>query len=379
MEENGIISNSTDTSYNPWADVNLESETIIDSFSAPNVENKDYELPYSGEDAPVSEQEEEDGIQLPTSEEADVEEINVSYFLANALKEKGILPKEIDIPEDISDEDVLNIYAYINEEKIRQKVEADVAEVLQGRGITEEHLQYAMALSNGIDPNEVSEYGRFKSYAESANNYDLDSDKKINIIKTFHEQRGLAEDEIADRIEDIEYDDEKLERDWKRATDFFANKVKEFEQENARISYEREQQRYETQKRNKEILDNIYRSGIISGEKMTPRQLEEYKSGIYNRDQIVEVGGQVYTSTKFEKFLFDFQNNFETQLLAFKLMNFREVDKKIIEEQASVKAKDDIFNSLKTKIIKGGVPSKKIKSVDGREYEISKDAKVIKV
>jgi hypothetical protein len=57
MEENGIISNSTDTSYNPWADVNLESETIIDSFSAPNVENKDYELPYSGEDAPVSEQE----------------------------------------------------------------------------------------------------------------------------------------------------------------------------------------------------------------------------------------------------------------------------------------------------------------------------------
>jgi hypothetical protein len=27
----------------------------------------------------------------------------------------------------------------------------------------------------------------------------------------------------------------------------------------------------------------------------------------------------------------------------------------------------------------GGVPSKKIKSVDGREYEISKDAKVIKV
>jgi hypothetical protein len=225
-----------------------------------------------------------------------VEEINVSYFLANALKEKGILPKEIDIPEDISDEDVLNIYAYINEEKIRQKVEADVAEVLQGRGITEEHLQYAMALSNGIDPNEVSEYGRFKSYAESANNYDLDSDKKINIIKTFHEQRGLAEDEIADRIEDIEYDDEKLERDWKRATDFFANKVKEFEQENARISYEREQQRYETQKRNKEILDNIYRSGIISGEKMTPRQLEEYKSGIYNRDQIVEVGGQVYTS-----------------------------------------------------------------------------------
>jgi len=188
MEENGIISNSTDTSYNPWADVNLESETIIDSFSAPNVENKDYELPYSDEDAPISEQEEEDGIQLPTSEEADVEEINVSYFLANALKEKGILPKEIDIPEDISDEDVLNIYAYINEEKIRQKVEADVAEVLQGRGITEEHLQYAMALSNGIDPNEVSEYGRFKSYAESANNYDLDSDKKINIIKTFHEK-----------------------------------------------------------------------------------------------------------------------------------------------------------------------------------------------
>lgn len=382
MEDNGIIVNNSAPDYNPWADVNFEASTFD---APPTFSNQSPEVINSDESGLVSEEQDTeqdtDGFELPSEESsAGDDEINVSYFLANALKERGILPGDTEIPEDITDEEVLGIYASLNEDRVRQKVEADVAEVLQGRGITEEHLQYAMALANGISPDEVSDYGRYKAYAEAANDEYVETDKKIEIIRSFHQLRGLAEDEIEDRISDIEYDDDKLERDWKRSTDYFSAKKNEFEQENARISQEREYQRYEIQKRNKELLDNVYRTGIIAGEKMTPRQLEDYKSGLNNRDQVVEVGGQVYTGTKFEKFLFDFQNNLETQLLAFKLMAFRDIDKRVIEEQASIKAKDEIFGSLKTKIIKGGsIPGKKIKSADGREYEISKDAKIVKV
>ena len=102
------------------------------------------------------------------------------------------------------------------------------------------------------------------------------------------------------------------------------------------------------------------------------------------QDEVLEIQGQTYRASKFDKFIHEFQNNLETQLLAFKMMMFKDMDKKIAGQEAVSKAEDNLFKNLHTRITKNGgnLPrpsSKTVKGADGRTYEISKDAKFINV
>ena len=79
---------------------------------------------------------------------------------------------------------------------------------------------------------------------------------------------------------------------------------------------------------------------------MTATQLEDFKRALRLQEEIVEIGGQPYRASKFDKFIHDIQNNFETQLLAFKLVMFRDMDRKMIEQEAEGKAEESLFKGL---------------------------------
>lgn len=370
--------------YNPWAEVEVQDDPVEFPYDGMGQEQfEDQEDSEAEDSADFSDNSESDNTETEATEEGiDTEdEINVTFFLANALKEKGILPEEA-ITEDITDEDVLHLYERAHADRIRMEEENKIALALEARGITEENLQYAMAIQNGYSPDFLLEQNRYRAFANLAQQEEVDRNLQETVIKEFHRSRGLMEDEIEDRMSDLDLNDDKFDTDFRRATEFFGAKYHEFEQQNQALSLQRERMMLEEQRRNRDLLSNIEHTGQLAGEKMTPSQLDEFKRGLYLQEEVVEVNGQPYRVSKFDKFINEIQNNFEMQLLAFKLLTFRDMDRQIISQEAASKAEDNLFQNLRTRIVKSGGnvrPQQGVtkKGADGRTYEISKNAKVV--
>lgn len=371
--------------YNPWADVEIQDDAPTFPYDGMEEDSDDFQEDSNDnfEDNEVVNESQEEIQDVGGEEEIEEDDINVTFFLANALKEKGILP-ESELREDITDEEVLYLYEQAHADRIRIEEENKIALALEARGITEENLQYAMAIQNGYSPEFLLEQNRYRAFANLANEEEVDRNVQETVIREFHRSRGLMEDEIDDRMSDLDLNDDKFQTDFSRATEFFGAKYKEFENQNREFALQRERQMLEVQKRNRDLLASVETTGQIAGERMTPTQLEDFRKGLYIQDEVVEVNGQPYRVSKFDKFINEFQNNFEVQLLAFKLLTFRDMDKKIISQEAVSKAEDDLFQNLRTRIVKSGGNVRQQKQMtkrgaDGRTYEISKNAKVISI
>ncbi len=385
----------TNNDYNPWADVEFQ-DNIPDFPYDPSEDDFETQEDNTQTDSETTDEGVDDGIGdltddgvNPAADEQETSQedtdINVTFFLANALKEKGIISAD-DIKENITDEEVLKLYENSHYERIRAEEESKISLALQARGITEENLQYAMAIQNGYSPEFLLEQNRVRAFAQLANQEEIDRNVQETVIKEFHRSRGLMDDEIEDRMTDLELNDEKFNVDFKRATEFFGKKDQEFQRENQAVALERERAMFEAQRKNRELLQTVFTTGKVGGEKLTATQLEDYKKGLEIQDEILEIQGQTYRASKFDKFIHEFQNDLEVQLLAFKMMMFKDMDKKLVGQEAVSKAEDNLFKNLQTRIVKNGgnVPSrsasnKTVKGADGRTYEISKDAKFINV
>lgn len=301
--------------------------------------------------------------------------INVAYFLANALKEKGIIDVDV-VDKNISDEDVISLYSKAHEERIRYEEESRLIETLQSRGITEDNLAYAMAIQNGYSPDMLLEQNRIKALSQLPDDTE-DSLKEAAIIE-FRRQSGWAEDEIEDRMQDLILNEDKLGKEFDKARGFFAERKRVFDDDNHRATLERERVQQEVQERNRRLITNIYTTGKIKDETMTSSQLEAYKKALSDQSNVVEIDGRPYRASKFDKFIHEFQNDLETQLLVFKLMMFRDEDIGIATEEAGNKREDSIFKALQQRITKssGAIP-KEYTTDGGRKYERSKTAREI--
>lgn len=368
--------------YRPWVDVEESQEA-------------DYDFPYDNSeddgvnggindgvnDGEENPQDLSEGVEIPDTageEESQEEEINVSFFMADALRQKGILNLD-NVPEDITEEQVVELYTYAHEERIQNQIFS----TLQQRGITERNLEMAMAIENGYSPDFLLEQNRYKAFSNLKDQEDVSRDVKESVVNQWLQSRDLFEDEITERKDTYTLNDEVFETDYNRAVNYFDTKSKEFDQQNRLATIERELTILETQKKNRDLLTQVETKGEIAGEKMTAAQLEDFRRGLRMQEEIVEINGQAYKASKFDKFINDIQNNFETQLLAFKLLMFRDMDKKIIEQAAEGRAEESLFKNLTTKMTKQGVKlpsqvSTTRKSSDGtRTFEIPKNAKVV--
>ena len=364
--------------YRPWAEVEESQEA-------------DYDFPYdTSDDDGVNDGANDgtsDGVNEGGETEIEVEavaeetpaeeEINVSFFLADALRQKGILNLD-NVPENITEEEVVQLYAKSHEERIQQTI----LDSLQQRGITEKNLQMAMAIENGYSPDFLLEQNRYKAFADLKSQEEVTRDVKESVVSQWLQSRDLFEDEIKERKDTYELNDEIFETDYNRAISYFDTRYKEFEKQNEVATIQRERSVLELQKKNRDLLQSVESKGEIAGERMTATQLEDFKRGLRLQEEIVEIGGQTYKASKFDKFIHDIQNNFETQLLAFKLLMFRDMDRKMIEQEAEGKAEESLFKGITNRLTKTGKltapASTTRKSVDGtRTFDIPKNARVV--
>lgn len=347
-----------------------EDDNVFGETEDNYLEQEEQEESYS--DEPDS-KEEETGVENQPSNEDDV---NYTFFLANALKEKGILNVD-NIPEDIEEEEVLELYKEAHQERIRADIEAEISTALQSRGITDDHLTMAMAIQAGYPPEFLMEQNRYKYYSSLPEDVDIEDKKQV--ITEWYKYRNLYEDEIKEKLDELELDDDKLETNFKRAKDTFKYLDQEFEKQVRQEALERERIAFEIQEKNRRLLQSVRTTGEIAGEKMSRPQLEQFEKGIFLRDQMLEINGQVYQASKFDKFLYDIQNNFEAQLLAYKLFTMRDVDRQALEQQIESKTEEKLLGGLKTAIEKKYKGTIKKGDKGDRRYEISPNAKVFKV
>lgn len=315
-----------------------------------------------------------EGSEEPSNEEDD--DINVSYFLANALKEQGVINAD-EIPKDIDEQKVFELYKESHKERLFQEVQDELSKTLQSRGITEDHLAMAMALESGYHPDMLLEQNRYKAFSGLPD--DVDTEDKKAVVAEWYQYRGLFEDEIKEKLDELELDDEKLDINFKRAKGTFKEVSEGFEKQVRQEALERDRLMHEAQQKNQQLLQNVRTTGELAGEKMTKPQLEQFERGIFTRDQKVEVNGQVFSASKFEKFMHDIQNNFESQLLAYKLYTMRDIDKEINQKQIEDKVEEKLLSGLKTALEKKYKGTIRRGQNDKRDFKISPNAKVFSV
>lgn len=345
-----------------------ERDLFEDDF--PTLQEEEDIEPVEGDEQPAD----EEPIDEPSN--TNEEDLNVAYFLANALKEQGIINLE-EIPEDIDESKIFDLYKESHRERLYEEVQNEIVTSLQTRGITDEHLTMAMAIQSGYNPEYLLEQNRYKSYASISE--DADENQMKTVVKEWYEFRGLFEDEINEKLDELELDEEKLKTNFKRAQEAFKTVSQEFDKQVKAEAYERERLQYEAQQKNQQFLQNVRTTGELAGEKMTKPQLEQFEKGLFVRDQVLEIQGQPYQVSKFDKFIHEIQNNFETQLLAYKLYTMRDLDKRILEQQTEGKVEEKLLSGLKTALEKRNKGTISKNKEGGRSYEPSRNARVFNV
>ena len=330
---------STEKNINPWADISFEEEDKIIDQS---------EVEETGENSPAPIQREYTiDDYTPPAEEPSQKSDNLAFLIAQDLLRRGFIDPSFDIPEDVDDGKVLEL---IEESGIR-KASAMYEEYLHKQGINEKNINILRAIENGATQEEIKEVVKYQKYAEMTSE-EFTKEEKMGMIKEYLKGRGWTEDEIRDRLEVIEYDNKKFEKDFENGKTYFQLQVSQYNDYQENLTKQKEDYDRQVQQRNKEIMERAFNEGIIYDEKMSPKEIEVLRQQVFNKSYPMDFGnGEVINVSPFEAFMYDITNNLETQLYMFKLATFREVERKLMEEQAEKKAEDTFLKKLKKDVI----------------------------
>jgi hypothetical protein len=358
---------STDNNVNPWADIPLEEEGFryeedTDTGSETNStvdEGISAEPPTNS----VASEEEVERFAAPTESD------NLAFLIAQDLLKRGFIDPSFEIPDNVDDQSVLELI----EESGLRKASAMYEDYLYKQGINDKNINILRALENGATQEEIKEVVSYQKYADMSPE-EHTKEEKLAMIGDYLKGRGWADYEIKDRLEVIEYDDDKFSKDFESGKNFFKSQVQEYNNYQLELTKQKEAYERQIQEHNTHIMERAFREGVIYNERMTPKEIEVLKQQVFNKSYPMEMGdGNVVNVSPFEAFMYDITNNLETQLYMFKLATFREVERKLMEEEAEKKAEGSFLQKFKrdtlvdkgTEITNSNSPKRKVYNVSG--------------
>lgn len=326
IPENPVdVNNSTE-------EVTTKQETV-NTTSEENVTNNDTAETVQGSKENVTPEEN-------SSNEKKESKPNVYRSLGNFLKKDGLFPEEIEIPEDADANFIKNNLKTTLESSLRDEVYTNVMQELSQQGINEHHLNMAMLLASGEDPNAISEVGRIQKYAELklddlAENEDYEDSLKT-VIRSMYLDKGLNEKEAERMIKAAEIDDE-LEKVFEdEAVPYHKKRYEAIVQDTRRRQQEQIEFQKQQRKMAEDTVNNILTQKTVKGEKFDDETAKQLHSAIWVPNQVVEdQNGQRYQLTELQKFLHEFETDLELKIYMFKKWKFNEsnkVDTKKIRE-----------------------------------------------
>lgn len=355
MEFNNNTGQPLSDPKNPWDGVIVrkaepapptpEDETSIETIEPAEPEDQitepvDPEI-VADEPSPSEENEETE------SEET---EINPYYFLSGKLKSDGFLLDDFEPTENITGLEVYDAYRKKLEQELEPRIKQQVYNQLESEGVTAEDLLLARAIRQGVDIsllNEVTMHEKFAGLNDSANEND-----KLNSIRAMYKSRNFTDKEISRLISDAEEDETVLEEYFNEAKSYHRTRWQHFQQEeNERVA--RQQQQHQVQLEHAEKLVNkIFTSKEIMGEKMSDQETSLMREAIYTPSDIIEIGGQEYTVSKLYKFNYELENNPELRLWLLKKYLTKNVDLETVKKDIANKLEDDMLSAYEASVKK---------------------------
>lgn len=300
-----------------------------------------------------------------SSESDEPKKPNVYRALADILKSDGLLPEELEVPEDADSTFLGSKMREITESSVREQVVQQVVNELQQQGINDHRINMLMMLENGHDPSTVTQMGKLQTYSELQLESLAENDDYIDIvedvIRSMYEIRGFEQKEIDRMMKALDSDVEKEKVFQEEAVPFHKqayDNVIEQERQAAqqRVQYERQLKEY-----NKQVVENIFQTRKVREESLDEKSAQELQKSILTMDQVIQTpDGQQHPVTEFQKFLYDFQSDLEMQIYMFKKFKFKDQDIKKATDEIRKKVESELEQSLQAVQNNPGNPEKQI-------------------
>lgn len=302
----------------------------------------------------------ESKVEPPTpSEKEEVGFKDTYYRVGLQMKKDGFIPEDFELKEDISPNIVYETFLQKGRQEIDahrasyiEEIKNEVYSSLAEQGINENDIAFAMARKNGVSFAELDQQSMYEIYS----NLDIEKASEEEKIRVVREGLKLStlppetEKLILDNLE-LSGEDE-IDKQAKIYKNFFTEKNKEFRSYQEQVAEHRAKKQTEVAERQKRIINDVFTKSEIKSEPLSSTQLDDLKSSLFTADQVVEVEGQQYSATEFEKFQYDFKNDMETQLYLFKIIKWRGEELEQIKQKAKDDFADDWMGETKSEVIK---------------------------
>lgn len=270
---------------------------------------------------------------------------NPTTLFAKHYKEMGRLPKDFEVPEDIT-EDQLDEAIWNHREKnlvslAEQKLREDL-------GISDESFQRAKLLEGGVTEQEITEAEQLSVL--STLELDKESEDYGAICKEFltiyYSRKDLPTDVVHRMVERDLADEDNIDSLMQVAKQDFASQKQKLDVENERKAEESFKNRKEAVRRQRESDISLIKTGKIDGYEYTPEQVDSFIKGYYEKTVTYKDGnGKVIKITPYQQKVLEHKKD-KQKVLRQKLDFFLDISSKKIEEKIEKKLKSKFLGEL---------------------------------
>src|SRR5690606_19381218 len=154
---------------------------------------------------PPSEEVEAQEMVEETPEAVDYSNYSRSALLALSYKKDGLLPEDYEVKTDLSGSELKDILLQHAEKAVAERVTHDIELKFQEKGYSEQLLEYARLLAEGMDEGEItlhSQYNRLSQWQPES------EDHKEQLIRAMYKDRGTPKEDVDIILSNIDGEDE---------------------------------------------------------------------------------------------------------------------------------------------------------------------------
>lgn len=344
VEQEQDVVDKADSREEPTEDVNSPGDFFdFDDLDDEDIEDEseDEEDGYEGSDEESEDSEEYD------EEDDEEEEVSLIHAFAEGFKERGYLPDDWDIPEDLTpDQFVKHLYDHVAET-------FDVEKYLEDQGLTKDVRELAKYIGAGMHPSMAHEGHRLARIA----NLDIeDNPDAIEAVLRYYYGQTLDPKNAERQIKGIFDDGEELEEASRIQKELAKKSELIFEEESRK-----RQKAAEDNKKTEEAVKRAIQTEKFGEKVLSKREQRELIKYNYEITDSIEVDGKKRPVTGMQKDIWEIYSDPVKYAKFSNIVRLFKDDFKELKEQAKVEAASsalDAFNAKSSKRKKKTTSSK---------------------
>lgn len=294
------------------------------------------------------------------TEADDYEESGYELFAKDLIK-YGDLDSEFKVERGLSGSDLRKAYANKLKKELEPTVKEQIVQELRELGASAEDIQIARLMRQGMDinvlQNKVVLYDRLRNKRKDATD-----EFKESAVAHMYADQGYDDDDIKTLLETAKATDGRLDALYDKSVKNFDEKYNQVVEEQDRLYSEQRKAYTEQIERENNHVRSALNKGELYGEKIDKQLAKEIERGIYEATEVFEVGGQRQAVSQFQKFIYEFNNNPELRVAAFKNYQFPKESLKNVKKDIKKEVEEDFLSGYKKNVVKKKVepvPQKK--------------------